>query len=207
MLSITRPTATTILYTISTRAPATHLTTKLQRILVALLRLITAALVFTVLYCKAHTLDYAILRHHNPLHDTFPDSLAQHATWGPALAIALAVLYLCVRRPYTEESLLVIRGLGVQTSSSSGTYLSAARTRFIPTSAMQDIFLYEAFKGFEVKFYLAIVVEGEEDLVVVFPVGLVGRRVETCKLTVMAEDIPQAAVAGAGLERSKGVLV
>ena len=37
---------------------------------------------------------------------------------------------------------------------------------------IQDIFIHEAFKGFEVRFYLAIVVEGEEDVVVVFPVGL-----------------------------------
>lgn len=79
-------------------------------------------------------------------------------------------LYLCVRKGYIEESLLVIRGLGVQTSTSSPTYLSTASTRFIPTSSIQDIFLHEAFKGFEVKFYLSIVVENEEDLVVVFPV-------------------------------------
>jgi phosphatidylinositol glycan class H protein len=36
---------------------------------------------------------------------------------------------------------------------------------------IQDIFIHEAFKGFEVKFYLAVVVEGEEEVVVVFPVG------------------------------------
>jgi hypothetical protein len=36
---------------------------------------------------------------------------------------------------------------------------------------IQDIFVYEAFKGFEVRFYLAIVVEGEHDVVVVFPVS------------------------------------
>jgi len=35
---------------------------------------------------------------------------------------------------------------------------------------IQDILIHEAFKDFEVRFYLAIVVEGEEDLVVVFPV-------------------------------------
>ncbi|KAF2139268.1 uncharacterized protein K452DRAFT_232413 [Aplosporella prunicola CBS 121167] len=68
-----------------------------------------------------------------------------------------------------EESLLVLRGLGIQTSSSSPTYLSTATTRFIPTASIQDIFIHEAFKGFEVRFYLAIVVEGEEDAVVVFP--------------------------------------
>jgi len=49
--------------------------------------------------------------------------------------------------------------------------LSTATTRFIPTTSIQDIFIHEAFKGFEVRFYLAIVVEGEEDAVVVFPVG------------------------------------
>ena len=69
-----------------------------------------------------------------------------------------------------EESLLVLRGLGVQTSSSSPTYLATASTKFIPTTRIQDIFIHEAFKGFEVRFYLAIVVEGEEDVVVVFPV-------------------------------------
>ncbi|KAJ9661972.1 hypothetical protein H2201_006261 [Coniosporium apollinis] len=70
-----------------------------------------------------------------------------------------------------EESLLVLRGLGIQTSSSSPTYLSTPTTRFIPTTAIQDIFIHEAFKGFEVRFYLAIVVQGEEDVVVVFPVS------------------------------------
>lgn len=73
-------------------------------------------------------------------------------------------------RGVAEESLLVLRGLGVQTSSSSPTYLSTATTRFIPTASIQDIFIHEAFKGFEVRFYLAIVVVGEEDTVVVFPV-------------------------------------
>jgi len=69
-----------------------------------------------------------------------------------------------------EESLLVLRSLGIQTSTSSPTYLSTATTRFIPTTSIQDIFIHEAFKGFEVRFYLAIVVQGEDDVVVVFPV-------------------------------------
>ena len=47
-------------------------------------------------------------------------------------------------------------------------------TRFIPTTAIQDIFIHEAFKGFEVRFYLSIVVQGEEDVVVVFPVCIFG---------------------------------
>jgi phosphatidylinositol glycan class H protein len=69
-----------------------------------------------------------------------------------------------------EESLLVIRGLGIQTSTSSATYLSKAATRFIPTTQIQDIVIHEAYKGFEVRFYLAVIVEGEPDVVVVFPV-------------------------------------
>jgi hypothetical protein len=69
-----------------------------------------------------------------------------------------------------EESLLVLRGLGIQTTSSSPTYLSTNSTRFIPTTSIQDIFIHEAFRDLEVRFYLAIVVEGEQDVVVVFPV-------------------------------------
>lgn len=69
-----------------------------------------------------------------------------------------------------EESLLVIRGLGVQTSSSSPSYLSTTSTRFIPATQIQDIVIHEAFKGLEVRFYLAIIVEGESEVVVVFPV-------------------------------------
>ena len=69
----------------------------------------------------------------------------------------------------TEESLTVLRGLGIQTSTTSSTYLQTSTTRFIPTTSIQDIFLHEAFRGFEVSFYLVIVVEGEDDVVVVFP--------------------------------------
>lgn len=32
--------------------------------------------------------------------------------------------------------------------------------------------IHEAFKGFEVRFYLAVIVEGEPEVVVVFPVRL-----------------------------------
>lgn len=85
--------------------------------------------------------------------------------------------YMCVRSAHTrsnsqaEESLLVIRGFGIQTSTSSSTYLSTAATRFIPTTQIQDIVIHEAFKGFEVRFYLAVIVEGEPGVLVVFPVS------------------------------------
>ena len=71
-----------------------------------------------------------------------------------------------------EESLLVLRGLGIQTSTSSPTYLSTATTRFIPTTQIQDMVINEAFKGFEVRYYLSIIVDGESEVVVVFPVRL-----------------------------------
>lgn len=69
----------------------------------------------------------------------------------------------------TEESLTVLHGLGLQTSTVSSVYLRTPNTRFIPTTSIQDVFIHEAFKGFEVRFYLAVVVKGEEDVVVVFP--------------------------------------
>jgi phosphatidylinositol glycan class H protein len=65
----------------------------------------------------------------------------------------------------------VLRTLGIQTSTTSSTYLSTSTTRFIPTSQIQDIFIHEAFKGFEVRYYLAVVVEEEPEVVVVFPVS------------------------------------
>lgn len=76
-----------------------------------------------------------------------------------------------------EESLLIIRGLGIQTSTSSQSLLSSAATRFIPTAQIQDIFIHEAFKGFEVRFYLAVIIEGEDDAVVVFPKLLPRREI------------------------------
>ncbi|KAJ5888568.1 hypothetical protein N7495_008609 [Penicillium taxi] len=86
------------------------------------------------------------------------------------MVVGALVIYGVFRRNYTEESLLVIRGFGIQTSTSSSTYLSTASTRFIPTTQIQDIVIHEAFKGFEVRFYLAVIVEGEPNVLVVFPV-------------------------------------
>lgn len=91
------------------------------------------------------------------------------------LPVAVAVFYALSLRVHTQESLLVLRGLGVQTSESPATYLAGAATRFIPTEKIQDILVNEAFRGFEVRYYLVVVVEGEEDVVVVFP-GLLPKR-------------------------------
>ncbi|KAI5863519.1 GPI-GlcNAc transferase complex, PIG-H component-domain-containing protein [Durotheca rogersii] len=92
---------------------------------------------------------------------------------GPGAAAALWALS---RRVGAEERLLVLRGLGIQTRSSGASVLAAlaaadggSRTRFVPTAKIVDVLLHEAFRGFEVRHYLAVVVDGEDDLLLVFP--------------------------------------
>lgn len=87
------------------------------------------------------------------------------------------VAYGIVLRIHTSESLLVLRGLGIQTSTSSTTYLGTASTRFIPTEKIQDILVNEAFRRFEVRYYLIVVVQGEDEVVVVFPKLLPSRDI------------------------------
>ncbi|KAI2632106.1 GPI-GlcNAc transferase complex, PIG-H component-domain-containing protein [Hypoxylon sp. NC1633] len=88
-----------------------------------------------------------------------------------------AALYTLSQRIGAEERLLVLRGLGIQTSSSGRTLFSSLRTRFIPTDKIRDVLLNEAFRGFEVRHCLVVVVEGEDELVVVFPTLLPRPRV------------------------------
>ncbi|KAL2116745.1 hypothetical protein VTJ04DRAFT_8913 [Mycothermus thermophilus] len=52
-----------------------------------------------------------------------------------------------------------------------------AQTRFIPTEKIRDVLINEAFRGFEVRYYLIVVVEGEEELVVLFPQLLPRRKI------------------------------
>ncbi|KAI9674093.1 MAG: hypothetical protein M1817_001911 [Caeruleum heppii] len=181
-LSTRRPSPTTVEFTVSTLTTHTVLSSHFLRSIALLLRVCCGLLLILVNYTKWH------LRHGSPTnlthqHITKPaieDRLylvAITLPWRFLLPLTLAVGYLIVRRGYTEESLLVLRGLGIQTSTSSATYLSTSTTRFIPTNLIQDIFIHEAFKGFEVRFYLAVVVEAEEEVVVVFPKLLPQRKV------------------------------
>lgn len=105
--------------------------------------------------------------------------LAASLPWYLVLPLCAAALYLTTLRIHTTESLLVLRGLGVQTSSTGGSYLAGWRagTRFIPTEKIRDVLINEAFRGFAVRYYLVVVVDGEEDVVVVFPRLLPRRRV------------------------------
>jgi phosphatidylinositol glycan class H protein len=182
MLLVKRPTPTTVLYTVSTRAQKKTLTAHITAYLFILVRIFIGVLVAAVVF-----LDYqksgptpsqlgALVWLENTLLKSpfghFAILLINTTGLIYRLLICAALTWLVFRKGYTEESLLVIRGLGVQTSTSSPSYLGTSSTRFIPTSHIQDIFIHEAFKGFEVRFYLNIVVEGEEDVVVVFPVSL-----------------------------------
>ena len=175
MLTIKRPTPTTVLYTTSTRSAATNLASRTQRILLTALRIVLF-LTTSILLCSKALSAFTLLSRY---HDTINRQpighaiahLASRMPWTHLVPVSSVILWLVLRKGYTEESLLVIRGLGVQTSTSSPTYLTTASTRFIPTNMIQDVFIHEAFKGFEVKFYLGIVVEGEEEVVVVFPVS------------------------------------
>jgi hypothetical protein len=63
----------------------------------------------------------------------------------------------------------MIRSLGVQTTTRMRFPL-ASHSRFIPASEIDDVLLYEGFKGMEVRYYLAVVVRGEEKVEVIFPV-------------------------------------
>lgn len=101
--------------------------------------------------------------------DAVIELLAHSTEWWLMSVGTLAVAWLCLRRPYAEESLLVLQGMGIQTSTSSPYYFVGPTTTFIPTTSIQDIVIHEAFKGLEVRFYLAVIVEGASDVVVVFP--------------------------------------
>ncbi|KAG5301630.1 phosphatidylinositol N-acetylglucosaminyltransferase [Histoplasma ohiense] len=181
-LSIQRPSPTTALFTASNASVRSTITSKALFSIEIVLRILLFAVV--LLLNGALIRDYILTLDDGIIHwDTVWSSaigalacrMADWQGWQFTCPVSAVLVYIIFRRGYTEESLLVIRGLGVQTSTSSATYLSKASTRFIPTTQIQDIVIHEAFKGFEVKFYLAIIVEGESNVVVVFP-NLLPRR-------------------------------
>jgi phosphatidylinositol glycan class H protein len=205
MLTTIRPTPTTVSYTVSTRSQRGTLTSRLTTTLVLILRLTAALLVLYALLLEFQSLStgtaYALPAwlstqslspsgHHHPTTPgtepkpaPAPAETPFHLPFPPlirALAYGLT-LWLASRKGYTSESLLVIRGLGVQTATAGTSFLWGGSTRFIAASAVQDVFIHEAFRGFEVRFYLCIVVEGEEGVVVVFPVSCAFSNTSLCE--------------------------
>jgi phosphatidylinositol glycan class H protein len=191
-LQTVKPTPFTVSYTVSTRPVPRTVAAKIAGyggLLVRILAGLSTALFVGIAARIAPgqiTLDllYYVLGHQGTWQVL---GYADTCPWKYMVPCAFVVFFLVFRRNYTgiatcnciccecrsnnyvEESLTVLRGLGVQTSTTSSTYLQTPTTRFIPTTSIQDIFVYEAFKGFEVRFYLAIVVQGEADVVVVYP--------------------------------------
>jgi len=181
-----RPSPTTVEYTVST-SPYLTLPLRLLILSTLLARILIGLSVLLLLYSRfaayspppsyttppdVFTISYLLYLLTHLLHSPLGILFTRISTSTPLillLPVSLLTLYLILLRIHTSESLLILRGLGIQTSTSSETYLSTATTRFIPTEKIQDIFVNEAFRGYEVRYYLVVVVEGEEDLVVVFP--------------------------------------
>lgn len=192
-LSILRPSPTTISFTVSTRSPHQCLAFQTLHYLLLLLRLILFASTMTILAAKyvdsapsyletlsvrvapiswlyilpaAFATLFVVFRR---FHTGIPPSSLHVPSPSPQSPTTTPELTPQPTTP-TEESLLTLSTLGIQTSTLSPSYLLPATVRFIPTSSIRDIFIHEAFRGFEVRYYLAVVVEGEGRVVVVFPV-------------------------------------
>ncbi|KAH7146425.1 GPI-GlcNAc transferase complex, PIG-H component-domain-containing protein [Dactylonectria macrodidyma] len=177
-LQTRRPSPTTAEFTVTTLRPLPaplHTVLLVARLLLSL----ATALLLHARYALSPLADRAPALLRAPAYLRSPAgravaSIAERVPVPVLLPAAAALLWLLSRRGYACESLLVMRGLGVQTSESSASYLATTATRFIPTEKIRDILVNEAFRGFEVRYYLVVVVDGEEDVVVVFP-GLLPR--------------------------------
>ncbi|KAI0998956.1 hypothetical protein K3495_g9237 [Podosphaera aphanis] len=188
-LRIHRPSPTTVEFTVSTAATS-KLAHQLLHPLTTLLRLLLGLNILFLLYTKYQTSPFAtplqaplqtaeiftsdffwvqIYRLTSSRLGLCYATLATRLPVTVLLPCAFVALYLLSLRFQTSESLLVLRGLGVQISSSSPMFCGQPTTRFIPTEKIQDILINEAFYGFEVRYYLVVVVEMEEELMVVFP--------------------------------------
>ncbi|KAF2743791.1 hypothetical protein M011DRAFT_450681 [Sporormia fimetaria CBS 119925] len=171
VMSVFQPTTSTIRYAISTHPPPTSVLGRVWVYVLMFLRIALGVLALGVVGVK-----WDLTRPRSWVSKMVRGEdaawLAEQLVglqWRYLLPVAAVVVYLVLRRGYIEESLLVIRGLGLQTSTSSPWYLVSATTRFIPTTSIQDVFVHEAFIGFGVRFYLAIVVKDELDVVIGFP--------------------------------------
>ncbi|KAF2707889.1 hypothetical protein K504DRAFT_458377 [Pleomassaria siparia CBS 279.74] len=180
-LTTLQPTSSTISYTVSTRPVPKTLPGVVGLYLSLFVRAAIGAITVVVLWTKWRTASDKSTASlgwvAGAVVETWMVKAMHTCKWRYVAPCAILILWLVFRRGYTEESLTLLRGLGLQTSTSSSTYLRTPVTRFIPTTEIQDIFIHEAFKGFEVRFYLGIVVKNEKDVVVVFPTLLPRRAI------------------------------
>lgn len=194
-LRIRRPSPTTIEYTVSTQPPPSvahnvlfGVTTALR--VLALCSVSLTVLAFSHIYFNIPSTAYVaqsewgfgtILYVPSMVLRSWPGSLFIQLASALPLAVLLPLLgvlaYASLLRPHVTETLLILRGLGVQTTTSSSTYLLSPSSRFIPTAQIQDVLVNEAFRGWEVRYYLVVVVKAEREVVVVFGKLLPGRKV------------------------------
>ncbi|TGZ83373.1 hypothetical protein EX30DRAFT_154193 [Ascodesmis nigricans] len=187
-LQIRTPSPTTIEFTVTTSLPPS-LPLFILRPLLSTLRLLSLTtltlLLLTRLFPPSESPPLPLLSFLTPVLallsslPIIPQALAlPFYQFYPTLLLAT---YVSLYRVSTQESLLVMKQLGVQTSTTAGTLWGQGRkTRFIPTANVRDVVLLEGFWGWQVRYYVAVVVEGEGKLVVVFPT-LLPRR-ETCEI-------------------------
>ncbi|KAK6343275.1 hypothetical protein TWF730_010871 [Orbilia blumenaviensis] len=180
-LRVRNPTPSTIEYTVTTRPErwSRRFTTTL-----VLKAIVLGIILFFILlkqdYCDSGLQDGLrnfVLNLKPDIPPKHLDLLRGKVHWYYLALLGFSGVWIASLRGYTEESLLVLRGLGVQVTTLSSSYFVKANTRFIPTSTIQDIFIHEGFVGFEVRFYLAIVIEDESEVVVVFPKLLPRREI------------------------------
>ncbi|KAI0809530.1 GPI-GlcNAc transferase complex, PIG-H component-domain-containing protein [Xylaria sp. FL0064] len=221
-LRIRRPSPTAAEFTVTTLPPLT-IPLRLTLYAINLLRALLSSLILLFLYAIWVQSPYSSPPPPNTLQPPSsspahllttllaspPGIFATHLAHrtDPRLAVPLcaAALYALTRRLYTEESLLVLRGLGIQTRSSKGNILAGrATTRFIPTEKIQDVLVNEAFLGFEVRSYLVVIVDGEPDVVVVFPKLLPRAQVVERVWRGVRECLYERGVANGGAVGGKG---
>lgn len=87
-----------------------------------------------------------------------------------AILLSTVLIFLSFfKRLYVEESVLVVRGLGIQLCSSGTTILSQT-SDFIPVELIDNVILHEGFKRFSVMYFMAVIVKNHDRLLLVFPV-------------------------------------
>lgn len=165
-----RPSPTTVEYTLSTKPPPT-VPTVLLHVVILLLRLLllSCAALLPLSQLGSYIASPAL----QSVLDSRPGAALSRLSGSLPAAVpaaaALALAYVALRRLHVTESVLVLRGLGIQTRTSAAVWGLGDATRFIPTEQIRDVLVNEVFAGFGVRYVLVVVVDGEEDMVVVFP--------------------------------------
>ncbi|KAK5234167.1 hypothetical protein LTR47_004758 [Exophiala xenobiotica] len=189
-LEVYLPSPTTVSFTVTTRRPqsSSKLRFRLGTFLRHAFRILLVYCALAVNIAKARDLvslsSKAVQHYLNTCLQLSPGSsliepFAQRTEWWILAPLSLIVVYLCLKRDYVGR-LTSIYSCGLYTASREKHFCFAflnkeidlsPTTTFIPTAQIQDIVIHEAFKGLGVRFYLAVIVEGGTEVVVVFPVS------------------------------------